>query len=222
MRPTNNKGISLIELIIVIAIMVTLIGFIAPRYIKYARKSQKVTDMQTAARLGDIINRSFIDNPEAYSAFENYEKLKKKVSATVDGVKEKPYEVYYVMVNEDKFNYWFYGGPSMTCFFWKSDNDIGLYNYINQELGFEGVVKGPNPNWTAIRMNTSMIPQYKLLISPTGSKGKKAHLDRWRIVKRVDNGQFEVWSACNLEDGQSHGGKAIYRVWPNPDDIYTK
>lgn len=217
----NNQGVSLLELIIAITIMAVLVGILAPQYIKYLRKSEKTTDVTTASRIGDVLNRAMIDYPEAFQAFDEYQQLRKSVSVTVDGKKER-YDVFYVMVNEDKFNYWFYGGPSMTCFFWKNENDIGLYNYINREFGFEGEVKGSNPNWTAVRMNTAMSPQYKLEISPTGDKGHKARLDRWRIVKRVDNGNFEVWSACNLEDGQSHGGKAIYRVWPNPDDVYTK
>ena len=217
----NNMGISLIELIIVITIIAILVGFITPQYIKYLRKSEKATDMQTAARLGDIFSRSLIEFPEAYKAFDEYANVKKKVSATVDGVKEKPYDVYYVMVNEDKFNYWFYGGPSMTCFFWKNDEDIGLYNFVNRELGFEGVVKGSNPRWTMVRENAALIPNYKPVLTST-KNGNKRRIDRWRIVKRADNGAIEIWSAADFNDGDSGGGKACYRVWPNPDDEYTK
>ncbi len=41
-------------------------------------------------------------------------------------------------------------------------------------------------------------------------------LDRWRICKRKDNGQMEIWSA----QPNPYGGYPIYRVWPIPDDIY--
>lgn len=40
----NNKGFSLVELIIVIAIMVVLIGVLAPQYLKYVEKSRVSAD----------------------------------------------------------------------------------------------------------------------------------------------------------------------------------
>ena len=214
----GNKGFSLLELIIAITIMAIIVGIITPQYMKYVYKARKATDMQTAARLGDIFTRSLVEFPEAYASYDKYEKLKVKVK--VNGSNEKPYDVYLIMVNEDKFRYWFYGGSSMTEFFWKSDDNIGLYNYVNQELGFEGVMRGANPDWTRVRENTAMMPQYKT--APKTDAGKGGTIDRWRIVKRVDNGAFEIWSACDYKDGKSYGGKPCYRAWPNPDDIYTK
>ena len=42
----NNKGFSLVELIIVIAIMAILVGVLAPQFIKYVERSRMSTDMQ--------------------------------------------------------------------------------------------------------------------------------------------------------------------------------
>lgn len=43
-KKLNNKGFSLVELIIVIAIMAVLIGVLAPQYLKYVEKSRKSAD----------------------------------------------------------------------------------------------------------------------------------------------------------------------------------
>ncbi len=44
-KEMNNKGFSLVELIIVIAIMAILVGVLAPQFIKYVEKSRESTDI---------------------------------------------------------------------------------------------------------------------------------------------------------------------------------
>ena len=45
-KSLTNKGFSLVELIIVIAIMAVLVGVLAPQYIKYVEKSRVSADSQ--------------------------------------------------------------------------------------------------------------------------------------------------------------------------------
>ncbi len=47
MKKMNNKGFSLVELIIVIAIMAILVGVLAPQFIKYVEQSRESADLQT-------------------------------------------------------------------------------------------------------------------------------------------------------------------------------
>lgn len=55
MKKTNNKGFSLVELIIVIAIMAILAGAIAPALIKYIDKSRKSNDISSAKTIKTAI-----------------------------------------------------------------------------------------------------------------------------------------------------------------------
>lgn len=52
----NNKGFTLIELIIVIAIIAVLAAVVAPQYLKYVEKSKAATDKNTAATIEQTIN----------------------------------------------------------------------------------------------------------------------------------------------------------------------
>ena len=52
----DNKGFSLVELIIVIAIMAVLVGVLAPQFIKYVEQSRRSSDIQTA----DQIREAFL------------------------------------------------------------------------------------------------------------------------------------------------------------------
>ena len=45
-KETANKGFSLVELIIVVAIMAVLIGVLAPQYLKYVERSRESADLQ--------------------------------------------------------------------------------------------------------------------------------------------------------------------------------
>ena len=48
---TNNKGFSLVELIIVIAIMAILVAVLAPQYLKYVERSRYSRDIQMVDQL---------------------------------------------------------------------------------------------------------------------------------------------------------------------------
>ena len=57
----NNKGFSLVELIIVIAIMAVLVGLLAPQYLKFVEKSKKSADVSNAQALATAFNVTFAD-----------------------------------------------------------------------------------------------------------------------------------------------------------------
>lgn len=55
MKKSNNKGFSLVELIVVVAIMAVLVGVLAPAYLRYVEKSRFQKDCSAVAELEEAI-----------------------------------------------------------------------------------------------------------------------------------------------------------------------
>lgn len=61
-KSRGNKGFSLVELIIVVAIMATLLGVVATQYTKYTIRSQKAGDIKVAAEMARSIEAAIASN----------------------------------------------------------------------------------------------------------------------------------------------------------------
>lgn len=76
-KKLNNKGFSLVELIIVIAIMAVLVGVLAPQFIKYVEQSRRSTDISNAeeirsAILADIADGKITGSSDTAIEFVSY------------------------------------------------------------------------------------------------------------------------------------------------------
>ena len=61
MSKIKNDGFSLVELIIVVAIMVVLLAVLAPQYLKYVEKSGNATDLENARAVVNALEMYTVD-----------------------------------------------------------------------------------------------------------------------------------------------------------------
>lgn len=80
----NNKGFTLIELIVVIAIIAVLAAILAPQYLRYVEKSRVSTDCQTAAEIMNATRTACAEE----SVYDKLNATKNTVEWKADGTIE--------------------------------------------------------------------------------------------------------------------------------------
>lgn len=76
----NNKGFSLVELIIVVAIMAVLVGVLAPQYLRYVEKSRIQADKTTFSEVVSAV-KTVSSTDEGFDALTGND----NVTVTVSG-----------------------------------------------------------------------------------------------------------------------------------------
>ena len=67
-KQQKNDGFTLIELIIVVAILATIVGILAPSYLKYVDKAKRVADVHTAQEIRNAYERIIATSDPGTSA----------------------------------------------------------------------------------------------------------------------------------------------------------
>lgn len=63
-KKKNNKGFTLVELVIVVAILAILVGILAPQYTKYVEKSRKAADASNVENLVTVLKTAASDSTD--------------------------------------------------------------------------------------------------------------------------------------------------------------
>ena len=86
-RKLNNKGFSLVELIIVIAIMVILVVVFAPQYLRFVNNSRISTDVQTAANVVTAVEANIAEGNTPFGSTSNVDRT---AFASIDDLNTLP------------------------------------------------------------------------------------------------------------------------------------
>ncbi len=144
MKTKKNAGFSLVELIVVIAIMAVLVGVLAPAYLKYVEKSRKSSDISA---FSDIINAS--TNVASDTQYEQY--LQKGSKFIVDCSTAGKVKLDFNAVSADGGN----AGNSAVAAEWASVSKGDGYSLKSKEFKAEtgtatGEVQADNSvKWTS-------------------------------------------------------------------------
>lgn len=87
----KNKGFSLVELIVVVAIMAVLMGILVPSLVRQANKSKRSVDLNTASEIERAMKRVLSTDTEIYNMYSGDTKANYSytidTSTTLDSVK---------------------------------------------------------------------------------------------------------------------------------------
>lgn len=206
----NNKGLSLVEIIIVIAIMAILSAIIVPNFIGYLDKARKARDLEMARVLGTALERVIaLDD----AALKDWQAV---------GSKGKSEVVYELVDPNTGSKYKVFNMMEWTL---TEKGDITGSSAANFRHGVlrDAHRNGSNGGGAGLYKNlwnayVDELAQYDINIFY-----RKYHICQYRIVKRMDNGSPEVW-VCGIEksteDGEGRGVHMYFRLWPNNDPEY--
>ena len=197
MKGKNSKGFTLVELIVVIAIIGVIAAILVPTLMSYIRKAGAKADIASAKQLYTAARQLLLDDEDARTSFYKHNTTVFNVSTESNGETET-YELMVVC----KLN-----GAANTR---RKENDsIGWHKGNNETQDFCDALNAAG-GYTEERKSRSM----KYRNHPNGVK-----TDLWLLCYRVDDkDHLEIWA------GNSHGtyeSDPKFRVYPSPEKEYT-
>ncbi|MBQ8120468.1 MAG: type II secretion system protein, partial [Ruminococcus sp.] len=79
MNKKNQKGFTLLELIVVLAIIGIIAAILVPTIIRYTRKAAAKTDMANAKQIYNAVKAVLVEDQEAYNSFYQHNTMKTNV-----------------------------------------------------------------------------------------------------------------------------------------------
>ncbi|MBP5609433.1 MAG: prepilin-type N-terminal cleavage/methylation domain-containing protein [Lachnospiraceae bacterium] len=200
----NNKGFSLVELIIIITIIALLIAIIVPNFLGYLDKARKVRDLDMARVLGEALERVIALDMQSCKEWESISSSSPVYFNVTDPQTGRDYRV-------------------VNGFEWTLTRE-GDITYSGTENNFRnGILRDPygaNAHPTLYAAYVDELAQYDINIFY-----RKYNIGQYRILKNVENGRIEVW-VCPVKTGTDGegitNGFVYYRLYPDYDPDYLR
>ena len=152
-KKMNNKGFSLVELIIVIAIMAILVGALAPQFFKYLESSRQSTDIDSIATYKTAVEAAVMDSAGGDGSISGAEitittgggsslsKVKCTIPLTDVGLSEANTDVNLKSKTWPTVTYKFGFDESSKSYKWTGTAETGHKNTASPEKDMDSVFK---------------------------------------------------------------------------------
>ena len=234
-RKRNNSGFSLIELIIVIAIMAILAAAIAPALIRYIDRSRKSIDIANAEVLFKAAEMAATSSND--EAMEGWTEVANSTNHSLDGYAEVTENGYLASMDRTTSNKYHI-------------NVIAWARGVNYNAG--------GTEWQNARFKVTRDSNYQkqivytdeflVCLTQDSAKGEtyaknkackfhgfSAQSIEFKFKKSLEYGKAECWLICvncenhtpevwigdkNYNNNPDHKVRPLYRLYPNPCDAY--
>ena len=206
---TKQKGFTLLEIVVVIAIIGILAAILVPNAVEYIRKAKRTSDIASAKEIHNNVNIVLTENKRVETTGVSF------------GIRHiSPYESFYYSKSGSSYNAARRGNLPQYI---KIDDDGNPYTlipvaYLDAASGkkwstFTEDEKKPFVDALNAQMADSKgFVDIDIKYTP---KGESNDLDRWYLVYRYQQrGMIEVWVGSSKVGSGS--GSPLYRVYPDP------